>query len=125
MFGYIRDYRPLLDDEAYESYRGVYCSLCRELGRRYGLLARMTLSYDGTFLALLRMSGQEAPGFADCRCSFNPTRKCRQCRGCDTHLAYAAQVSMLMVYYKLDHPAAGEWDFKLLGARALQRLRRR
>ena len=56
MFGYIRIAKPELKVKEYEMYKAIYCSLCRELGRSYGFLSRLTLSYDFTFLALLNMS---------------------------------------------------------------------
>ena len=56
MFGYIKIAKPELKVKEYEMYKAVYCSLCRELGKSYGFLSRLTLSYDFTFLALLNMS---------------------------------------------------------------------
>ena len=46
MFGYVKVYQPELKMGEFEHYRGVYCALCKQLGKRYGFLARMTLSYD-------------------------------------------------------------------------------
>ena len=56
MFGYIRAAKPEMRIKEFELYKAVYCSLCKELGKSYGFLARLTLSYDFTFLALLNMS---------------------------------------------------------------------
>ena len=56
MFGYVRACKPELKIKEYETYKAVYCSLCRLMGREYGLWSRFTLSYDFTFLALLNMS---------------------------------------------------------------------
>ena len=56
MFGYIRVDKSELKIKDYEMYKAVYCTLCRKLGRKYGILSRLTLSYDFTFLALLNMS---------------------------------------------------------------------
>jgi hypothetical protein len=56
MFGYVRLHKPTITMGEYEQYRGVYCTLCRRLGKRYGIGARMTLSYDMTFFALVRMA---------------------------------------------------------------------
>ena len=57
MFGYVKAYKPELKVRDYEQYKAVYCSLCKTLGREYGLFARLTLSYDFTFAALLRLYG--------------------------------------------------------------------
>ena len=56
MFGYIKADKPEMKIKEFEIYKAVYCSLCKELGKSYGLLARLTLSYDFTFLALLNMA---------------------------------------------------------------------
>ena len=48
MFGYVKTCTPQLRLCEWEAYRGIYCGLCRTLGRRFGPLARLTLSYDFT-----------------------------------------------------------------------------
>ena len=101
MFGYVRAYKPEMTFSQYDIYKGIYCSLCKSIGKNYGLLARMTLSYDFAFFALMRMSvEQSCSGFKKSRCSFNPTKKCLECNLDDADLEYTADVSMLMVYYK-------------------------
>ena len=76
----------------YEQYRGIYCTLCRRLGRRYGLHARMTLSYDLTFLALLQTAlSPQFSGFRPGRCSFNTAKRCPRC--IDTAAAVARQAA--------------------------------
>ncbi|MBQ2191067.1 MAG: hypothetical protein II409_01500 [Clostridia bacterium] len=35
-----------------QRYEAWYCGLCRSLGRRYGQISRLLLSYDGAFLAM-------------------------------------------------------------------------
>lgn len=86
----------------YDLYKGVYCSLCKSIGKRYGLIARMTLSYDFTFLAILRMAMREK-NIRMCRshCSFNPIKKCFDCSGTCEDIAYSADASMLTFYYKV------------------------
>ena len=56
MFGYVKTFQPELKMGEFEQYRGVYCSLCKQLGKSYGFWSRMTLSYDFTFLALFHMA---------------------------------------------------------------------
>ena len=64
MFGYIKTYPPELKVREQESYRALYCGLCREMGRCDGQCARLTLSYDFVFLTLVRLSVTgEAPTF--------------------------------------------------------------
>ena len=46
LLGYVRAYKPDMKMRDYELYRGIYCSLCRALGRNYSPLAQLFLSYD-------------------------------------------------------------------------------
>ncbi len=96
-------------------YKAVYCSLCRDLGRSYGLLSRFTLSYDFTFLALLNMSLKSG---SDCferkRCAFNPLKKCNYCKDTDS-LKMPSAAAMIMLYYKLRDNIADEKGIKKIG----------
>ncbi len=105
MFGYIKAFKPELRIKEYEVYRGVYCSLCRELGRNFGPFARFTLNYDFTFFALLQLGLQEAtPEFKPVRCPFNPLKRCHHCHQNGASLYYAAHAAMILVYYQCrDH----------------------
>lgn len=101
MFGYIKIAKPELKVKEYETYRAVYCSLCKVLGKNYGLISRFTLNYDFTFLALLNMSLKDGCDlFEQKRCTFNPLKKCNYCKQMDS-LEMPAAVSMIMTYYKL------------------------
>ena len=57
MFGYVRPAADRLTQEQTDLFRSAYCGLCRTLGRRYGLPARMILNYDLAFLAILLAGG--------------------------------------------------------------------
>lgn len=101
LFGYVRAYKPNMTFAQFDIYKGIYCSLCKEIGKRYGVLARMTLSYDLAFFALIRLSvDEQCPHFKKSHCSFNPMKKCLGCSDDNEELKYASDVSMLMVYYK-------------------------
>lgn len=116
MFGYVRLHKPTITMGEYEQYRGVYCTLCRRLGKRYGIGARMTLSYDMTFLALLHAALEaDEPDFCAGRCSFNPTKKCLRCQN-TVSTDLAADLGTLLAYYKLKDTLADEKFFKKLGA---------
>ena len=79
----------------------MYCGLCRQLGRSFGVLARFTLSYDTTFLALLAMGlAEPEPEIAPGRCPFNPLLRRPTCRE-NAALAFAADVSALTLHWKL------------------------
>ena len=60
MFGYVRPHKQELLVREFEQYKGAYCQLCRQLGKDYGWTARLTLSYDCTFYALLACPGRTA-----------------------------------------------------------------
>lgn len=116
MFGYIQPYKPLMLVKDYEYYKGIYCSLCKQLGKEYGVLARFTLSYDCTFYAIMALSIEGAcPTFTQGRCPFNPTKRCNFCKTDENAISAAAAVSVLSVYYKLeDDIKDSAWPKKLL-----------
>lgn len=116
MFGYVKAYKPELKIKHYEEYRGVYCSLCKTLRKRYGLVSALTLSYDFTFFAVMRLcTGEDDFCFEQKRCPFNPTKKCNFCKNKNSEIEYAADIAMITVYYKiLDNIADGGLFKKLL-----------
>ncbi len=119
VFGYVKPYQPELKMGEFEQYRGVYCGLCRRLFKRYGLLAQWSLSYDFTFLALLRLAlAEDCAGFHKARCPYNPLKK-RLC-SCDSQqLDTVADAAVLLIYYKLKDTVADSGFVKGLGARLL------
>lgn len=119
MFGYVRIYKPELKVAEYEHYQGVYCSLCKQLGRRYGFFSRMTLNYDSAFLALfLTAIDERCTGFQKGRCLYHPMRKRICCRD-NEHISFAADVETLLVYYKIKDNIADRGFFPSLPARIL------
>ena len=54
MFGYVVVDKPSLRVREYDYYRATYCGLCHAMGKCTGCVSRLTLSYDVTFLALVR-----------------------------------------------------------------------
>lgn len=115
MFGYVRVCKPELKVKEYEMYKAVYCSLCKYLGKKYGILSRLTLSYDFTFLALINMSlKDECEEFYKGRCAFNPIKKCNYCKS-DDSLDMPAAAAMIMLYYKLIDNISDEKGIKRLG----------
>ncbi len=128
MFGYIKAYKPDLKVAEFEVYRGVYCSLCRTLGKRYSTAARMTLSYDFTFFALMIMAlKEENITFRKGYCSYAPMIKKRIL--CDTEhneaLNISADVAMLLVYHKLTDSICDDRFWKRQKARLAQRFIKR
>ncbi len=115
MLGYIKACKPELKIKEFEIYKAVYCSLCKRLGKSYGILSRFTLSYDFTFLALLNMSLQDGcVTFENKRCPFNPLKKCNYCKETDA-LDMPAAAAMIMLYYKILDNISDERGFKKIG----------
>ncbi len=116
MFGYVKTDKPEMKIKEYETYRGLYCSLCKAMGRYFGVLSRLTLSYDITFLLLARLSFiGTLPRFEGGRCPFNPTKKCNYCCSSAEELKYAAAISMMLFYHKVrDNIADGSVVKKIL-----------
>ncbi|MDD4699937.1 MAG: DUF5685 family protein [Oscillospiraceae bacterium] len=113
MFGYIRAYKPDMRFREYETYKAVYCTLCRALGRQYSPLARLTLSYDFTFLALLHMSlNDDIIGYEQKRCVANPFKKCTFCKNNILEIDYAAAVALVLGEYKIRDNIADSGFFK-------------
>lgn len=122
MFGYVRASKAELKVKEYETYKAVYCSLCKELGKSYGLLSRLTLSYDFTFLSLLNMSMQDGcDSFKKGRCAFNPLKKCNYCENRDA-LSMPSAAAMIMIYHKICDNILDEPFFKKIGNLALKPL---
>ena len=103
MFGYIQPDKGELKMREYQLYKSVYCGLCRHLGKDYGILARLTLSYDCTVFAMLSMSlKNEKCTVTNGRCTCNPFKKCLMCDSTEGEsFAFAGAVSVIMSYYKL------------------------
>ena len=102
MFGYVKTDKPEMKVKEYEAYRGLYCSLCKAMGKHFGILSRLTLSYDITFLVLTRLSfSGTLPCFDSGRCAFNPAKKCNYCTNAEEELRFASAVAMMMFYHKV------------------------
>ena len=109
MFGYIRVIQN------FEVYKAVYCSLCKKLGKSYGILSRLTLSYDFAFLSLLNISLKSGcVSFERKRCAFNPLKKCNYCKS-SGELDMPSAAAMIMLYYKILDNIKDEKGFKKLG----------
>lgn len=116
MIGYVKVHKPELKVKEYELYRGLYCSLCKALGRQYGVFSRLLLSYDLTFMLVVLLAVKnKRPEFKAGRCPFNPSKRCNYCNNADEEFSFAAAVTVLMFYYKVkDEIADGGFFRKLL-----------
>ena len=125
MLGYIRPYSPELRLRDYQYYRGVYCGLCRAMGRCTGQCSRMALSYDLVFLALVRLAlangnptsdrPDRAVHFEQRRCMVHPLRR-RPSLEAGEVTDYVACAAAVLNYHKLLDDKADERGLKRLRA---------
>lgn len=100
MFGYVRPALQELTQEQRSAYQSAYCGLCHTMGKRHGWLARFTLNYDFTLLALLHYGCSNSDTTVCRRCPIHPLQKGKVCL-CGDALERAADESMILTWYKL------------------------
>ncbi|MBO5129110.1 MAG: hypothetical protein J6B95_02030 [Oscillospiraceae bacterium] len=120
MFGFVTANWKELTQEQKDRYSGVYCGICREIKARASQTARLTLSYDMAFLALLLMSlyePEEASGRN--RCVMHPVH--RRLWIDNEFVRYGADMNVALAYYNCldDWHDDGKPGAKLL-AKALE-----
>ena len=123
MFGYITVNKKELKIKEWERYHAYYCGLCHSLKEVAGAKARMTVSYDMTFLAML------LDDLYDCekkegkrRCPVHPAKQ--QEYVMSEASLYAAKMNLLLCYDNLlddwkdeKNPAAFTGAMLIRGAR--------
>ena len=98
MFGYVSANLKELPDGEKQRYNAVYCGVCRRIRQRSGQTARLTLSYDMTFLALLLMSLYEPEEESGPNaCSLHPIRKKPWID--NAFVQYSADMNVALAYY--------------------------
>lgn len=98
MFGYVMANVPELSKMQQARYLSVYCGICRGMRENGANAARLALSYDMAFLALLLMSlyePEEAAGKGACK--LHPIKP-RQWVDCE-YVRYAADMNVALAYY--------------------------
>ena len=99
MFGYVIANASQLSESEKQRYRQIYCGLCQQLGSLHGQLARMSLTYDMTFLILLLSSFYEPEEQMETkRCMVHPGKGTTRIVSPVTD--YAADMSVVLTYYK-------------------------
>lgn len=123
MFGYIKPLKDEMRIKEYELYSAFYCSMCKKLGKSYGLFARFTLNFEFVFLSILyaSLNDKECPTKLG-RCPFNPTKKCNYCTKSDEEFDFSASAAIMLLYYKLLDNIRDEKNFKKLGFLCLKPL---
>ena len=120
MFGYVRPNVPELKMLENQYYRAAYCGLCHSMQRQTGFVSRMTLSYDVTFLLLVRLAiSGEKPNFVKKRCFAHPTKK-RLTMVDNASLQYCANVGVLLAAHKMSDDVSDENFLKKLFATFLR-----
>lgn len=99
MFGYVIANGDKLSDEQKTIYGAEYCGVCKAIGRRWGQIARTTLTYDMTFLSLLLSSVYAFECTTDMTGCL-PRWKKHPYRIGKTQ-DYAADMNVLLAYYNL------------------------
>lgn len=100
MFGYVSVNKAHLTEEEYGAFTSYYCGVCRATGDVASHTARLGLSYDITFLALLLGSVFDDGEEREIRCAVHPQKK-RRCRVNDKVVDYAAGVGVMLSYLKM------------------------
>ena len=116
MFGYVMASIKELSEAAKKRYSAVYCGICRAIRDRSGQLARLSLSYDMAFLALLLMSLYEPEERCGTRaCGLHPIKP-RPWTD-NEYVRYAADMNIFLAYLKALDDKKDEGKF-LSGAAA-------
>ncbi len=112
MFGYVNAYKDLLRVCDYNVFRGYYCGLCKQLGKKFNQLTRFGLSYDMTFLAILMSSLEDKKldiKMQNCIAHWISKRPVIKD---DDGIAYSADMSVILTYMKLKDDWADEHSVK-------------
>ena len=99
MFGFVVANAEKLTEEQLSRYRALYCGLCRKIGERHGTSARIALTYDLVFLAIVLSSvynGETLKQEKD-TCAVHPLNKRDYIY--DTFTDYAADMNIALAYY--------------------------
>ena len=98
MFGYISVSIKELDPEERVRYNSVYCGICRRIREQASQAARLSLSYDMAFLALLLMSLYEPDEESGPNaCGLHPIKKRPWVD--NAYIRYAADMNVALAYY--------------------------
>lgn len=115
VFGYVNANWKELSPAQQERYGSVYCGICRSIRRNASTPARITLSYDMAFLALLHMSLYEPEETAGKnRCILHWVRPKPWVE--NPYVDYAADMNVALAYYKAqdDEQDEGKASARLL-----------
>ncbi len=120
MLGNIRPYLPRLSRQAKTEYSAYYCGLCKSLGRQNGVISRFMLNYDMAFRAIIydELQGAEYK-VKRSGCFANPFKK-KDILIPTAGTLYAADVLIMLAYFKLIDNIRDEKPLKKAGYKLLQ-----
>lgn len=105
MFGFVAANPEELTPAQKERYTAVYCGICRQIRVRASSAARLGLSYDMAFLALLLMSLYEPEEESGSRaCGLHPFKPHPWVD--NEYIRYAADMNVALAYYN----ALDDWQ---------------
>ncbi|MFT5871463.1 MAG: hypothetical protein ACI8WT_000383 [Clostridium sp.] len=99
MFGYVVVNLDKLVVEEKTHYKACYCGLCKTLGTRHGILSRLTITYDMTFLVLFLSALYKTEiEIQTERCIIHPFKAHEYLQ--NEIMNYAADMNVVLAYYK-------------------------
>ena len=111
MFGNVIPLKEALNEDDKAVFNAYYCSLCRQIGTK-SHIARLGLSYDMTFLAILvdAIADTEPNWQKERRCILHPMKKMNLPKN-SPGLNYSADMSVLLIKAKFDDDARDDKSF--------------
>lgn len=101
MFGYVRPMDCELKVKDQGAYKAAYCGLCKAIKKRHGAVSVLSLNYDCTFLALLLTAlNEQEVCYKKCRCLHRCNQPGKRRMDTNPSLLYAADINVLLTYYK-------------------------
>jgi hypothetical protein len=102
MFGYIQPEKPELKIKEYELFRAYYCGVCKSIGKRFGQIKRLALTYDSAFLAILLSAVDGGvPEIKKERCIAHQINRRHVVKN-NSIVDYSADINILLAYYNLE-----------------------
>ena len=113
MFGYVKPKNEELKIKDYAFYRATYCGICKRMKALLGPLSTLTLTYDSTFLALVRMAYVPDSEIKSRlrRCAVHPLKKRDILEG-NGAIDYTVRVFAELTYRKLEDDMQDERALK-------------
>lgn len=119
MFGYVQTDRMNLYVKDELLYKSLYCGICKSIGKCYGCLARLTTSFDMTFMSAVvhNFVGTDVK-INKRRCVLHPFKK-RPMIDDDEINRVISAVNIMLAYYKATDDVLDDGGFKKRFARRM------